>query len=51
MHSLVTASKPRPTENTRTAAMLHFTSYENIALTEATYLSRLNTMHHFMTLK
>jgi hypothetical protein len=51
MHSLVTASKPRRTENMGTDVMFYFTSYENIALTEATCPSRPNTMHHFMTLK
>jgi hypothetical protein len=51
MHSLVTASKPRRTGNIRTDNMFYITPYENIALTEATYPSRPNTMNHFMTLK
>jgi hypothetical protein len=51
MHSLVIASKPRRTENIRTDVMFYFTPYENIALTEATYSSRPDAMHHFMTLK
>lgn len=46
MHSLVTASKPRRAENIPTAVMFYFTPYESITLTEATYPSRPNTMHH-----
>ena len=51
MHSLVTASKPRRTENIRTDVMLHFKSYENTALTETTYPSRPTNMLHFTTLR